>query len=295
MTLSVLIPHFRDPAGLRMSLRSIECQTWKGSLQAIVYDDGSPREVLDEVRSEIASSSVNVVLLEGGTNRGRPFARNALLKAADGKYTAWLDAGDEWYPNKLALQFDAIYRSRLLRFESPVWVTCNFDWKWEGGAPRVRKQRVDGNQLNNLLTARCGAYLWTVLGETQTFRDTGLFDDNLPRLQDLDFFLRFIEKGGMLILPSTAEPLCVYHKSDIGRDGETVLRCFQYVLDKHAPLLMQRSRLFRRNRRHDVYVHAARFALNNGRRDLVAKYLLGAALQNPVRLGKMLKRTGGKL
>lgn len=295
MTLSILIPHYRDPEGLRLSLRSIERQTWRGRLQVLVYDDGSPPNVLDQVRQEIAASWLDTILIEGGTNRGRPFARNALLTAADGRYTAWLDAGDEWYPNKLELQFDALYRSRLLRFESPVWVTCNFDWKWEGGQARIRKQRVDGNQLNNLLTARCGAYLWTILGETSTFRDTGFFDENLPRLQDLDFFLRFIEKGGMLVSPATTDPLCVYHKSDIGRDGETVLRCFQYVLDKHSPLLMQRSRLFRRNRRHDVYVHAARFALNNGRNDLVARYLAGAALQNPVRLARTLRRTRGKL
>jgi len=84
------------------------------------------------------------------------------------------------------------------------------------------------------------------MGTTQSFRDVGYFDLELPRLQDVDFFLRFVEKGGRFVLPPSAEPLCLYRKSDLGRSGTEVLRCNRYLLRKHAALLMQHSRRYRR-------------------------------------------------
>ena len=52
-----------------------------------------------------------------------------------------------------------------------------------------------------MLGRRLRAYLWTLLGTARAFKAAGRFDERLPRLQDLDYFLRFIAAGGTLVVP----------------------------------------------------------------------------------------------
>lgn len=294
-TLSILLPHYNDPKGFELSLRSIEAQTWKGSREIVVCDDGSRPKELADLERICSSTRETVKLLRNEKNRGRPYTRNVLLDAADGKYTAWLDSGDEWYPEKIQQQLNGLYRARHQGFDKVVWCTTNYDWQWAGAKKRIRKQNVDGDQLGNMLTGSLGAYLWTILGTTQSFRDVGHFDLQLTRLQDLDFFIRFLSKDGMLILPPTDEPLVVYHKSDIGKNGEEISRCFNYVLDKHSAHLFTRSRRFRRNRRYHVNMHAARFTDNNDESLQTAMYLGRAALNSPVAFVRHMVRNKGRL
>ena len=287
-TLSILIPHYNDPDGFALTLRSIEAQTWKGSREVVVCDDGSTHAARSKLERIINDSPEQIRLLQHAKNLGRPFARNTLLDAAEGKYTTWCDAGDEIYPEKIERQLVALYRARLLKFKPPVWCTCHYDMHWAGRRASGRRQDISADMLGNLLLATLRAYLWTLLGTTQSFRDVGYFDTKLPRLQDLDYFIRFVEKGGMFILPSSDESLVVYHKSDIGKASAEVLRCNRYILEKHAPLLLTRSRRFRRNRYFDMYMLAARFAANNDDTPSTLSYLARAARYNPVVFAKRI-------
>ena len=105
----------------------------------------------------------------------------------------------------------------------------------------------------------------------------------------------FTKKGGMLILPPSHEPLCVYHKSDVGRDGREIYRCFQYVHERHAALMLQHSRAFRRNRRFQACLHAARFTQNNGEVLTTGAFLARALATHPTGFAKWLWTTRGRL
>jgi glycosyltransferase involved in cell wall biosynthesis len=296
-TLSILVPHYNDPEGLALSLASIEAQTWQGPREVVVVDDGSKPEHqagLDEV---VAQSRERVRLIRSGINRGRPYTRNVLLDAAAGKYLTWLDAGDEYYPGKIEWQLEGLYRARLEHPGDAVWCTCHSHWHWQRSKAKKKliPQGVDGDQASNLFLGSMRGYLYTLMGTTQSFRDVGYFDLALPRLQDIDFFLRFVEKGGRFVLPPTAEPLCLYHKTDVGRRGEEVLRCNRYLLRKHSLLLMQHSRRYRRNRTLQQYELAARFTLNNGEHLKTALLLARGALTHPIGLARFLVKSRGKL
>ncbi len=282
-TVSILVPHYNDAAGFETSLRSIEAQTWKGEREIVVYDDGSKPEHVERLEEIISGTPERVRLIRNPVNRGRPYARNMLLDAADGKYTTWCDSGDEYYPNKLEEQFEGLYRARYLGCGEMVWCTCNSHWQWLGTRKKkVVAQQVQGSQVSSLFMGTLRAYLYTLLGLTESFRNVGHFDLELPRLQDLDFFLRFVSKGGLLVLPPEQEPLCIYHKTDVGRDGREVLRCSNHIFDKHASLLMGRSRRFRRNRRFQQYHLAARFSSNNNDSLTAARFVGASALVNPI-------------
>src|SRR3546814_9107930 len=105
-TLDILIPHFNDPEGLALSLRSISRQTWEGDYRIVTADDGSRPDIRRSVAAIAEHSAVKIDTVFNHVNRGRPYTRNALLDSIDSRYVASLDAGDEWYPTTLSTHFD---------------------------------------------------------------------------------------------------------------------------------------------------------------------------------------------
>lgn len=288
-TLDVLIPHYRDAAGLALSLESIAAQDWLGQggrLRVIVVDDGSPPADQAAARAAcdaFAAASGQAVLLDVlAQNRGRPVARNRLLDLANAPYLAWLDAGDTWYPAKLRVQFAHLAGLEAQGVDpARLWVTCAYDWA-QNGRRSARRQRVAGDQVRELLIGEdLRAYLWTLLGRAEAFRIAGLFDTRLPRLQDLDYFLTFLRAGGRITVPDDPAPLCCYFKSDIGRDAAQVAECYQLILAKAAPVIRFYPRQFRRALAHKAWMLPARFARSNGDRVAAVGYLARAFLASP--------------
>lgn len=288
----VLIPHFRDPTGLAQSLDSIAAQDWGGRISALVIDDGSPEDDWQQVGKICADAGVAVRLIRHPENLGRPRTRNHLLAECRAPWLAWLDAGDIWYPGKLSAQFTQL--GRLIRNgEDParLWVTCPYDWE-QHGRRRAMQQHVGGDQLRELLTGeRLRAYLWTLLGSAAAFRSAGRFDDRLPRLQDLDYFISFVRGGGRIVTTHGDQPLCRYYKSDLGRNPEDVRRAHHLILDKLAPLTARHGRAFQAGLRYRAELLAARFAASNRLHRLRATCLLRALGHDPRRfLNQALQR-----
>ena len=80
--IDVLIPHYRDVAGLAMSIASVERQT----ISSVVRCGGvltmdRPARWFQRSRISFAESPLSTVLIQGRENRGRPYARNQLIDA----------------------------------------------------------------------------------------------------------------------------------------------------------------------------------------------------------------------
>ncbi|MCB1351977.1 MAG: glycosyltransferase family 2 protein [Rhodobacteraceae bacterium] len=277
--LDVLMPHFRDPEGLALSLASVAGQSWTGDIRIIIVDDGSPGADFRAVEALAAAQELPVVLERNTVNRGRPYTRNRLLDAIDSPYVAWLDAGDVWYPAKIEKQFEQFSRLRLAGEDiTRYWITCHYDWQWTGRKPRLIHQDTGERQVRELMLGRkLRAYLWTLLGTAESFRAAGRFDERLPRLQDLDYFLRFVLGGGTLTVPEKTRALCLYHKSDLGRNAREIRRCNRLIRDKYNPHLRIYGPAFLRTIRYNADMLAARFAGNNGER-LKQLYYMGSAV-----------------
>lgn len=289
--LDVLVPHFEDVEGLKASLSSIESQTWRGSLRVVIVDDGSSPTTIEAVQEVVAKSPLAITLRLLPTNVGRPAARNALLDEVNADYVSWLDAGDEWLPEKLEMQFAHL---RELEFEgvdlNRVWVTSHYLWV-EDGTSRCVLQHTNGDQTADLLMGESlRAYLWTLLGRTSSFRAAGLFDECLSRMQDLDYFIRFVAAGGVISAPRSRQPLCRYFKTDAGRSHRAIAQCSNHILVKHHPLFAAYGRGFVGRAQWKYSRLAARFALNNGSFLAAGAYLVRGVLRNPRYSGYRVKR-----
>ncbi len=280
-TIDVLIPVYEDADGLARSLSSIFNQDHVGPVRAVIYDDGSTQENWARIQQVAQNSRLNVALHRGDRNRGRPHARNVLLDLVDADYVCWLDAGDEWHPAKLSIQHAALERIEAQRPGQAVWLTSGYVMDW-GPRANVNTQDTLSEPIANLLEGkRLRAYLWTLMCPAWTLPPLDKFDVALPRLQDLDYFVRFVLAGGEIISVG-AEPLAIYHKSDVGRDAHTIHACNRRIFRKYRHLYHRYGRRFLAAAKLRTELLASRYARNNAQPALAAYYLARGALFAPL-------------
>jgi hypothetical protein len=103
---SVIIPAFNAARFIAGALRSVFAQTFT-DFEVVVVDDGSEdREVLEKALGEFSGRIRYVRQSNGGPAK----ARNTGVAHATGELVAFLDADDEWVPEKLARQVDYFKR-----------------------------------------------------------------------------------------------------------------------------------------------------------------------------------------
>ena len=281
--LDVLIPHFNAPEDLLRSLLSVKQQTWPGEKRIVVVDDASNSTNKKAVEGICSHLDMNICLFFNPYNRGRPYTRNVLLDSITSPYVAWLDAGDEWYSDKLEIQFTFLQWIEIIYPDRPYWITCHYDMAWVSKNKRLTRQVAKGDQIKSLLMgSSLRAYLWTLLGTAKSFRQVGWFDEQLYRLQDLDFFIRFILHGGRIRTPNTTDKaLCAYHKSDVGRCAQEIRRCNARIFEKYRVLYNRYGKRFKCMRQYDMEKLSLRVARANGDSRSVRRFNRQAFKQRP--------------
>jgi glycosyltransferase involved in cell wall biosynthesis len=93
---SVLIPTFNRPQYLSIALASVLQQSYR-NLQVIVVNDGG-----EDVSNIINSfGDPRLIFINRKENRGKSCSLNEALNRTDGKYVAYLDDDDLYYPNHI--------------------------------------------------------------------------------------------------------------------------------------------------------------------------------------------------
>lgn len=100
---SVLLPTYNRSRYLAEALASVVRQTYR-NLEIFVVRDGGD-EVADVVRSFADS---RVIFIDRKENRGKPFSLNEALSRARGKYVAYLDDDDMYYPHHVEVLVRAL-------------------------------------------------------------------------------------------------------------------------------------------------------------------------------------------
>ena len=109
---SVVIPTYNSSGTLKRALKSVYNQS-SFPREIIVVDDGSD----DWEESSLITSSypdvISIRFVHLDKNQGVSAARNVGVSVALGRYVAFLDSDDVWYPNKLAVQYELMTRHHL--------------------------------------------------------------------------------------------------------------------------------------------------------------------------------------
>jgi glycosyltransferase involved in cell wall biosynthesis len=288
---TVGMPVYNDPDGLRRSVPTVFSQTFEGRVRLLLVDDGSDAETV-EVIDSLAATYDGIDVVRNEVNRGRPFVRNEILEHAGDGYLAWLDAGDLWHPRKLEVQVAALEADGGEGDRPVICVTPLRRYFVDRGVARTMVPEVGGDQLLNALTGRLFGYLPTMLGRTDAFRELG-FDERLLRRQDYDFLVRFVAEGGRVISTPEDLPLFTYLKSDVGANATTVAEANAVIRRKHTTYYARYPGSVARQVRSNQHRLVSRFHEANGDTVEAARFRWLSRLADPwslrSELGRMLR------
>jgi glycosyltransferase involved in cell wall biosynthesis len=208
--ISVVIPAHNAEKYIDEALASVCSQTFS-DYEIIVIDDGSTDRT-----AEIASS-YNGVLLLAQDNLGAAAARNAGIRAARGRYVAFLDADDVWLPTKLEKQ-----AAHLLENPRSEWSYTDalvFDAATRRTVCRIgeRIRLYQGDILRPLLL-RSFIPSPTPVVKRRALAEAGFFDEARDRRigEDWSMWLRIAERHAAKLID---EPLAMIrmHASNTSR------------------------------------------------------------------------------
>ena len=182
---SVLMGTWNRGDGIRESIRSVLDQTYP-RYELLVVNDGGPEEVEGIVRS-FRSPKIRYFRMQ--SNRGHASVLNEGARRASGRYIAYLDDDDVYYPDHLESLHNAIVSSgRKFVYSNTQFV------RGESREGKFVKQKIMYNWneehhrdkliLNNYI-ANLG-----VIHEKSVFHRVGLFSEDLTMVMDWDFWLR---------------------------------------------------------------------------------------------------------
>ena len=174
---SVVIPLFNSKNFILATLKSVIQQTYK-NFEIILVDDFSKDNSLSLVKSfKNKNKKLKIKILSSNLKSGCPsIPRNIGIKAAKGKYIAFLDSDDIWHPEKLALQINALKKSK-----SYMCSTFSLDFKDDDYKKYLKKNIKDNNyqfislfdQMIKYRTPTSSTLIYTKIAKKH------LFDENL--------------------------------------------------------------------------------------------------------------------
>jgi glycosyltransferase involved in cell wall biosynthesis len=183
---SVLLPTHNRPRYLAEALASVVRQTYD-NLEIFVIRDGGA-EVTDVVRS---FGDARVILLDRSENRGKPFALNEALARARGRYIAYLDDDDMYYPFHIAVLVEALESGTDggVAYSDLYKTYCQV---LAGGGRVVRSKHVEiSRDFDRFLMLYFNHVLHVSLMHRRDLLErTGLYNENLSVLIDWDMTRR---------------------------------------------------------------------------------------------------------
>ena len=206
-TVSVIIPTYNRADFLKEAIESVLAQTFR-DVELLVIDDGSTdrtRDVLNGYGARLRPIFQ--------ANRGVSSARNAGIRAAQGRYIALLDSDDLWLPKKLAAQI-AVMEAQ------PDIPLCHTEEIWIRRGVRVnqmKKHQKHGGYIFPHCLPFCVISPSSALMRRAVFDEVGYFDEALPACEDYDLWLRITKTHPVHFIETPLIIKCGGHDDQLSR------------------------------------------------------------------------------
>lgn len=192
---SIVIPLYNKEKYIIHSLESVRSQNFS-DYEIIIVNDGST-DRSEELVMAVCDLPIRYFKTE---NRGVSNARNLGIEKSTGKYIAFLDADDLWYPHFL----EEIYNYIRLFPEQKVFSTAS-EFEYHGKRMEARyslKKTGDYEIVDFLKTAYHKSFIFMPVKRAQIlftsasvfrrdiFAEIGLFDTSIKSGEDTDMWIR---------------------------------------------------------------------------------------------------------
>lgn len=182
---SVITPAYNSAAYIADAIQSVRAQTY-GDWEMIIVDDCS-NDGTGAVVERYAAEDRRIRLIRRSENGGFAASRNIGLKAAHGRFVAFLDADDLWMPEKLTQQL-----AFMQQYNAAVSYHAYRRMTLDGKTGRVLRgpERVT---FETLLHKTCVGMLTAMIDRNAT--GDVQFDTTLHRHEDLALWLNVTKAG----------------------------------------------------------------------------------------------------
>ena len=183
---TVVIPTFNRKAQLRRAVDSVLRQSFE-DYQIHIVDDGSTDNSVRDLQADL-SEHEKITFHYLPENLGVSAARNHAIRHSESEFIALLDSDDEWLPNKLQLQIEALGSHSAMVHSNEIWL--------RGDTPvpqRKKHQKGGGDQFIPSLKL-CVISPSTSVIRRSTLDEVGLFREDFPVCEDYELWLRITHK-----------------------------------------------------------------------------------------------------
>jgi Glycosyl transferase family 2 len=196
----VILPCYNVQPYLPRALASVFSQSFTG-YRVCAVDDGSTDGTIG-----ILERNAHRCTLTRQPRRGAAAARNLAIRMSDSPFIAFLDADDEWLPDKLQRQVGILKENPSLGL---VCSLCAFEHRRQHAAGSASQSMTGSTGKLFLPILRdCFVFTPTVVVRRQCLEEIGLFNEALSVSEDFNLWLRIAARWEIALLP---EVLAVTH------------------------------------------------------------------------------------
>lgn len=195
---SIIIPTYNRATTLVRAIDSVLEQSYK-KYELIVVDDCSIDDTANVMEQYVSENRVKYIKLD--KNIGGAAARNIGINNSKGDFVAFQDSDDEWLPGKLKKQMQVFFDNPQIDvvFTKIARITNEkvsiFPQENITGSKDVHTKMLKANYIGTP----------SAIIKKNKLSEIGGFDNELPRLQDWDLFIRLSSIGTFYMID---EVLC---------------------------------------------------------------------------------------
>jgi glycosyltransferase involved in cell wall biosynthesis len=221
--ISVVITTCNRPQNFSTALKSVVDQDYN-EMEIIVIDDNSQNSI------EIDEYSNNIRYFKFNKNVGACVARNKGIEIAKGHFVAFLDDDDIWTSGKLSKQIKMFNTDVVLCYTGKTIVNKKIKLnRYSYSEP------IYTSQLKSICKRNFIGTISSILVKRSVLEEVGGFDPKLTALQDLDLYIRILNKYKCI---GINEPLVYYNQDSsvnrISTNHYNSLESFLYLCDKYT-------------------------------------------------------------
>lgn len=232
MLVSIYLPTKNRLDSLKCAVNSALNQTYQ-DIELIIVDDNSVDNT-PVYLDELIKTDPRVKIIKNKTTLGACYSRNAAIRSSKGKFLTGLDDDDEFKLNRIEALVD--YWGFLSKYTSKSF-SCIYT------NSIVMRDRVEMEEIVRPLHVEYyDLFKNNVIGNQvfaprERFIDVGLYDEQMPAWQDMEFFYRILRGYGSARLCDIAS--YVFDDSpridriSIGKKEKILTACYK-MTEKHA-------------------------------------------------------------
>ncbi len=227
---SVIMPSYNTSKFIGASIESVLKQTYK-NLELLISDDHSTDPETIELLKQYAKKDPRVRIFLLPENNGAGYARNNSIKEAKGRYIAFCDSDDRWFPDKLQKQIAFMKRKKCCLCYSS-YLVCGEEDERKGIVIAPSSMTLNELKHDNKIGCLTAVYDTAPYGK--------FYMPTIRKRQDWALFLTILKKCGKAY--GMIEPLAHYRKTAEGISSKKLklisynAKVYQHVFGYSIPI-----------------------------------------------------------